>query len=148
MTKNESTFYVYSHIDPRDGSRPYIGIGQYDRAWCVRRNQRKENHVLWLKELYLLGFTLVDVVKIEHNGLTKKEALDLEAQVIKTDRPKFNELGNPNHWNRGRIWTKETSQFAKDLHSMGYGYIRIANLMGGDNNKHMTIKRMVNNEAQ
>lgn len=144
---SKKTFYVYSHIDPRDNSRPYIGIGQYDRAWSTRRNQRKEPHVAWLEELYEEGYTLADIVRIEHNKLTKKEALALESEVIKTERPKFNELGNPDHWNRGRLWTREIEQFAKSLHSMGYGYISIARLLGGDDNKHMTIKRMVKNEA-
>ena len=148
MTTTEKTFYVYSHIDPRDNSRPYIGIGQYDRAWCTRRNQRKEPHVLWLEELYAEGYTLADIVRIEHKRLTKKEALALEEVVIKTERPKFNELGNPDHWNRGRTWTRELETFAKNLHTMGYGYVRISHLMGAEGNNHMTFKRMVKNVAQ
>jgi hypothetical protein len=143
----DNTFYVYSHIDPRDNSRPYVGIGQYDRAWCCRRNQRKEAHVLWLEELYKEGYTLADIVKIEHNKLTKKEALEIEAGIIKNERPKLNELGNPDHWNRGRTWTRELSEFAKNLHEMGYGYVRISQLMGGEGVNHMTFKRMVKNVA-
>lgn len=145
MTDN--TFYVYSHVDPRDNSRPYIGIGQYDRAWCCRRNQRKEDHVLWLEELYKEGYTLADIVRIEHNKLTKKEALEIEANIIKTEKPKLNELGNPDHWQRGRTWTRELSEFAKTLHEMGYGYVRISQLMGGEGVNHMTFKRMVKNVA-
>jgi hypothetical protein len=145
MTDN--TFYVYSHVDPRDNSRPYIGIGQYDRAWCCRRNQRKEDHVLWLEELYKEGYTLADIVRIEHNKLTKKEALEIEANIIKTEKPKLNELGNPDHWQRGRTWTRELSEFAKALHGMGYGYVRISQLMGGEGLNHMTFKRMVKNVA-
>ena len=143
----DKTFYVYSHIDPRDNSRPYVGIGQYDRAWCCRRNQRKEDHVLWLEELYQLGYTLDDIVRIDHKGLTKQEALELESIVIKNERPKLNELGNPDHWNRGRTWTRELSDFAKILHQMGYGYVRISQLMGGEGTNHMTFKRMVKNVA-
>ena len=144
MTKE--TFYVYSHIDPRTSVRMYVGIGQYDRAWNTRRNQRKEKHVKWLEELYLAGFTLQDVVNIENNGLTKKEALSIEGTIIKQERPVLNELGNPDHWNRGRKYTKEMVSFVKELHSMGYGYVRIAFLIGGVGTNHMTAKRMVTNE--
>lgn len=141
----DNTFYVYSHIDPRDNSRPYVGIGQYDRAWCCRRNQRKETHVLWLEELYKEGYTLSDIVKIEHNKLTKKEALEIEAGIIKSERPKLNELGNPEHWQRGRSYDKELASFAKVLNQMGYGYKRISLLMGGAENHHMKAKRMITN---
>lgn len=144
MTKE--TFYVYSHSDPRTSVRMYIGIGQYDRAWNTRRNQRKEKHVKWLEELYVAGYTLQDIVNIENNGLTKKEALTIEDDIIKTERPLLNELGNPDHWNRGRKYTKEMVSFVKELHSMGYGYVRIAFLIGGTTSNHMTAKRMVTNE--
>ena len=140
------SFYVYSHTDPRNQVRKYIGIGQYDRAWNTRKNQRKESHVSWLEELYLEGYTLQDIVKIENNRLSKQEALSIENTIIKTERPLFNELGNPNHWNRGRKYTKEMVSFVKELHAMGYGYIRIAHLIGGTSSNHMTAKRMVTNE--
>jgi hypothetical protein len=103
---------------------------------------------LWLEELYAEGYTLADIVRIEHNRLTKKEALALEEEIIKTERPKFNELGNPDHWNRGRTWTRELETFAKNLHSMDYGYIRISQLMGAEGKNHSTFQRMVKNEAQ
>ena len=141
-----NSFYVYSHIDPRTQVRKYIGIGQYDRAWTVRKTQRKEKHVKWLEEFYLEGYTLQDIVKIEKNQLSKQEALKIENNIIKTERPLFNELGNPNHWNRGRKYTEEMVSFVKELHAMGYGYIRIAFLIGGTSSNHMTAKRMVTNE--
>jgi hypothetical protein len=143
MTFKIKGFYIYRHIDPRDGVLKYIGIGQYDRAWCVRRNQRKADHVGWLEELYEQGYTLSDVVVISENGLTKEEVLEKELEYIKTLKPEYNELGNPDHWQRGRKQTEETSMFAKTLHEMGYGYQRIAHLMGGNKNNHMTIKRML-----
>ena len=144
MIKN--TYYLYSHIDPVTNIRKYIGIGQYDRAWNTRRNQRKESHVLWLETLYKEGFTLSDIVKIERKGLSKREALFAEDIIIKNEKPEFNELGNPDHWNRGRKYTKEIKEFVKTLHEMGYGYIRIAYLLGGNKTNHMTIKRMVTND--
>jgi hypothetical protein len=141
----EKSFYVYTHNDPRNNAIKYVGIGQYDRAWNTRRNQRKDRHVVWIEELYKTGFTLADIVKIEANGLTKKEALECEKAMIMEDPPEFNELGNPNHWQRGRKYDKETAQFVQVLHEMGYGYIRIAHLMGGNKSNHMSIKRMIEN---
>ena len=139
------TFYVYTHNDPRNKVIMYVGIGQYDRAWNTRRNQRKDRHVVWIEELYSLGFTLADIVTIEGNGLTKEEARQWEEAVILGRKPEFNELGNPDHWQRGRKYDRETAEFAKSLHDMGYGYIRIAELMGGLNTQHMKIKRMIEN---
>ena len=139
----DKTFYVYSHVDPRENLRRYVGIGQYDRAWCCRRNQRKEDHVLWLEELYQLGYTLDDIVRIDHKGLTKQEALKLETNIIKNEKPKLNELGNPDHWQRGRSYNNELAIFAKTLNQMGYGYKRIALLMGGQDNHQMKAKRMI-----
>lgn len=143
MTFKSNSFYIYTHVDPRDNVLKYIGIGQYDRAWNVRRNQRKESHVQWLEALYEEGYTLSDVVVITEKGLTKEQALEKELDYIKTLKPEYNELGNPDHWQRGRKQTEETSIFAKALHEMGYGYQRIAHLMGGNNKNHMTIKRML-----
>lgn len=143
MTFKSNSFYIYTHVDPRDNVLKYIGIGQYDRAWNVRRNQRKESHVQWLEALYEEGYTLSDVVVITEKGLTKEQALEKELDYIKTLKPEYNELGNPDHWQRGRKQTEETSIFAKALHEMGYGYQRIAHLMGGNKKNHMTIKRML-----
>lgn len=143
MTFKSNSFYIYTHVDPRDNVLKYIGIGQYDRARCVRRNQRKNIHVEWLEELYEEGYTLADIVVITENALTKEQALEKELNYIKHLKPEYNELGNPNHWQRGRKQTEETSIFAKALYEMGYGYQRIAHLMGGNKKNHMTIKRML-----
>lgn len=139
------THYVYCHKDPKTDEIKYVGIGQYDRAWCVRTNQRKKNHVEWIKSFFVDGFTLNDIVEIKHNLLSKKDALRLEQELIEKHRPAFNELRNPDHWNRGRTYDKQSAEFVKTLHEMGYGYIRIAYLVGGDVGKHMTIKRMIAN---
>lgn len=138
-----NTFYVYTHLDPHSEEIRYVGIGQYDRAWCVRRNQRKESHVKWIESLYEEGYNLNRIVSIVANQLTKKEALQIEMDLIKELKPMFNELSNPNHWNRGRKYTPAIAETAKALHEMGYGYIRIAQLMGGSKNNHMSIKRMI-----
>ena len=72
-----------------------------------------------------------------------EQALEKELDYIKTLKPEYNELGNPDHWQRGRKQTEETSMFAKALYEMGYGYQRVAHLMGGNKKNHMTIKRML-----
>ena len=63
--------------------------------------------------------------------------------MIRALTPKFNALKNPKHWGKGRTYTQEIAAFAKNLHEMGYGYIRIAFLLGTDS--HMLAKRMVKN---
>ena len=83
MTFKMNGYYIYQHIDPRNNTLKYIGVGQYDRAWCVRRNQRKNSHVEWIEELYNEGYTLSDVVVISENKLTKEEALEKELVYIK-----------------------------------------------------------------
>jgi hypothetical protein len=136
-------FYIYQHIDPVSKEVMYLGVGQYDRAWSIRKNNRKEKHVKWLTEQYDKGFTLSDIVVIVANGLSKEEALEKELKLIKETKPMLNELGNPDHWQRNRKNNKETAEFAKNLHDMGYGYVRITYLLGGKKANHMTIKRMI-----
>ena len=136
-------YYVYSHLDPVTKEVVYVGSGQFDRAWNVRRNQRREEHVSWLESIYDSGYTLSDVVVIEDNNLSKEDSYIIESELIKTLKPKFNALLNPEHWHIGRRQPREVAEFAKTLHEMGYGYIRIAQLLGGTNNNHMSIKRMI-----
>lgn len=140
-----NNFYIYKHIDPLVEKTMYVGIGQYDRAWSVRRNQRKEEHVLWLEALYSEGFTLADIVVIEENNLNKHHALHLERKLIEDLKPEFNRLMNPDHWSNNRHQHKSVAEFAKNLHNSGYGYLNTAYLMGANKGeKHMTIKRMIN----
>lgn len=84
-----------------------------------------------------------DIVEITHKQLSKQEALEIESGLIQDQKPEFNELNNPDHWNRGRSYDKTVAGFAKALHEMGYGYIRVAFLMGSDS--HMLAKRMIKN---
>lgn len=140
---NENNFYVYAHKDPISQEIQYVGIGQYDRAWNARKNHRKPRHIKWIFEQYDKGFTLADIVEIKSNQLTKEQAISQESILINELRPVLNELKNPDHWNRGRSYTRDLAEFAKKLHEMGYGYVRIAFLMGS--NSHMLAKRMVKN---
>jgi hypothetical protein len=138
-------YYVYRHVDPVTREIKYVGIGQYDRAWSVRKTQRKQSHFNWLNDKIADGHTLQDIVEITHSNLTKPKALEIEKRLIEQNKYEFNAAHNPNHWQKGRTCDRETAMFAKLLHSMGYGYIRIAFLMGSDNpsSHHMKIKRMI-----
>jgi|LakMenEpi03Aug12_release.lakeMendotaPanAssembly.Ray.scaffolds.fasta_scaffold1158052_2 hypothetical protein len=138
-------YYIYHHVDPRTNKAMYVGLGQYDRAWNVRSNQRSEHHVKWLEELYSLGYTLSDIVSITENRLTKLEAKAIEKEQINLLKPAFNKLMNSNHWQKGRKFSIEMCEFAKGLKDMGYSYKNIAYLVGSPNpiNNVMSTKRMV-----
>ena len=135
--------YIYNHVDPKSGDIVYVGLGQTDRAWNSHKTDRKQNHYLWLHEQINQGHTLDEIVRITHKNLTREEAEKIESQGIEQLTPKFNALKNPNHWSKGRTYTKQLAEFAKTLHEMGYGYVRIAFLLG--TNSHMLAKRMVKN---
>ena len=143
MTKMDT--YVYYHIDPDSKEIFYIGVGQYDRAWCIRTNQRSKEHVQKLKNLYSKGYTLENVVKIYINNLTKEQALITERKLIDEHRPVFNKNKNKNHWDVQRKFNKQFCEELKALHEMGYGYNRIAFLSGSSFPKinAMSIKRMI-----
>ena len=135
--------YIYNHIDPVSKEIVYVGLGQTDRAWNAHKTDRKTNHYEWLHEQIKNGHTLDEIVTITHKNLTRAEAESIETEVIQKLTPRFNALKNPKHWNKGRSYTQGIAEFAKTLHGMGYGYIRIAFLLGTDS--HMLAKRMVKN---
>lgn len=145
MTKMD-LYYVYHHVDPRTNKAVYVGLGQYDRAWCIRKNQRGKNHVEWIEEMYSLGYTLNDIVFIVENQISKEQASKIEKQHIEDLSPIFNKLLNPDHWHINRQVDKAMCLFFKALHEMGYGYQRIAFLSGAEvpKNHVMAIKRRVN----
>jgi hypothetical protein len=122
----------------------YVGLGQEDRAW-VSRNRSTE-HKKWLCSLFSDGYTLDEIVSIENKKLTKQEAMSIEKELVNNLSPQFNKLLNPDHWYIARQRTKETCGFAKALHNMGYGYTKIAFLLGADDykTKGMSVKRMIN----
>jgi hypothetical protein len=142
---NKMPFYVYTHQNPTTKEILYVGIGQYDRAWCIRQNNRNKEHTQYLKNLFKEGFTLTDIVTVTDNMLSKQKAMEIEAEKINEYRPKFNKLLNKNHWHIARQKTKEMCEFAKALKEMGYGYQRISFLLGSSKPKNnaMSVKRML-----
>ena len=138
-------YYVYHHIHPESKDIVYVGVGKFDRAWTCRGGNRSKEHFQFIKEMEMKNFTLADVVKIHKSGMNKKEAFELERQLIDEIRPIFNKHSNKSHWRINRTFSIETCLFAKALHEMGYGYQRIAFLLGASDPKtnHMSTKRMI-----
>lgn len=91
----ERKYYVYSHVYPGmkdkdfriDGefklSMPglpfYIGKGCGARAWDMKRN---EGHGVELRQLLARGHTPEQIVCVVRDGLTEREALEIESKLI------------------------------------------------------------------
>lgn len=139
-------YYVYTHTDPVTGQVRYVGMGSEGRAWQVKKtSQRSAEHYEWAKTHMDAGYTLAEMVNVVRQRLTKEAALELEASLIKEypSTQLFNVQGTGVYL--GKV-TEEVEQFAKTLHQMGYGYQRVAFLLGADNPKKkvMSAKRMIN----
>lgn len=80
---NSTRFYVYLHCKP-NGEIFYVGKGSGKRAWS--KNKRGQH---WLNIVNKHGLNVV----IHTNGLTEKEAFDLEVLLIKEYR-KIYKLAN------------------------------------------------------
>lgn len=73
-------YQVYLHRDPRDGQVFYIGEGRGGRPWAI--TSRTEHHITRLNELFSDGYHMGQIVEVRHTGLTKSQALDIEASLI------------------------------------------------------------------
>ena len=137
-------YYVYHHVDPRNNKAVYVGLGKYDRAWCIRKNQRSLDHVQWVEEMFSLGYTLNDIVFIPENRITKQQAAYKEKQYIKTLEPVFNKSLNKKHWSKHRNFDVKFCQEIKALREMGYTFRNIAFLSGSEKPvvNAMSMKRM------
>ncbi len=95
-----SNHYVYVHINPDDFSIVYVGKGSKERAWNVRR-RGSAPHSSFLNNLEALGYCPADWAFVLYSGLTLREALDLERELILKIRPIFNrfliDVGNAGH---------------------------------------------------
>ena len=49
--ETKGKFYIYYHIDPRDGLPKYIGKGSGRRAWEFSKKRRNKKHFNWIKSL-------------------------------------------------------------------------------------------------
>jgi len=73
-------YQVYLHRDPRDGQVFYIGEGRGGRPWAII--SRTDPHIIRLNELFSDGYHMGQIVEVRHTGLTKSQALDVEASLI------------------------------------------------------------------
>jgi hypothetical protein len=76
-----SSYYVYFHRNPSTGEIFYIGMGRFNRC-----NQRVQRNRYWKNYVRKHGVK----VSIEFSGMSKKEALCKEIQLIREHRPKCN----------------------------------------------------------
>lgn len=154
-----SKYYVYFHREPETGRIRYVGLGTGSRAWEVRYTsnyktgygQRSKEHYDWWKELESSGHTLADIVEIVSSNLSKESANLLETNLIKQYEGTgllFNKSKTFEHNKTLTKYSEEVISFAKKLHLLGFGYQRIAFLLGATEPKKsvMSIKRMVKNE--
>jgi len=75
-------YYVYKHLEGEE--IVYIGMGQNGRAWTTHPRQKK--HKEWMKDKED-PFEFVQCVRTR---LSKKEAADLEYDLIQLHKPKYN----------------------------------------------------------
>jgi hypothetical protein len=73
-TKDSSKYYIYYHIDPRNGFPVYIGKGSGKRAYVMYNRNYKHN--MWVKELNRLG--LSPVVFIGNHFSSEEECYRVE----------------------------------------------------------------------
>lgn len=91
--------YVYAHIDPETSQLLYVGQGQRHRAWeyyshprpdgtyWVGRTPEHRDHLL---SLVSKGYLPCDWVHIVERQLSKKDAKQIEHDLIELTSPMFN----------------------------------------------------------
>ena len=87
-------YYVYAFMD--EGVAVYVGFGSGGRAWSTHRQGQPELQE-WIDEQLCWNLLPNKYVEIVDMALTREEALELEATVIKEMSPKFNKLHNDEH---------------------------------------------------
>ena len=83
--------YVYVHKDSA-GNILYVGIGRDGRAWDYSL-RRDAEHSEWLVSQLLLGRGYQDITILVGTRLTRRDAAELENEMIKDLQPIFNRLG-------------------------------------------------------
>lgn len=83
----DSKYYIYFHVDPRDGFPRYIGKGSGNRAWQLGKNYRSKKHINWVNKLKSEG--LEPIVNIGNRFSSEKECFDAE----KLDIAFFRKIG-------------------------------------------------------
>ena len=82
-------YYVYFHKQYKE--MVYVGKGCYARAWEIWR--RSSYHSDWIYSRIELG-NRANYVEIYEDLLSEEEAIELERELIKEYKPRFNITGN------------------------------------------------------
>lgn len=69
-------YYIYYHIDPRDGLPKYVGKGSGNRAWELGKSRRSRKHLNWILKLRKLG--LEPLVFIGKTFKNEEECFNVE----------------------------------------------------------------------
>ena len=81
----DEKFYVYAHLD-ETGAAVYLGSGCEGRAWeCNKSRRHNKEHRQWMEQ----RLPELDV-QIIASRVTRKEAMALEAVLVRKLEPKFN----------------------------------------------------------
>lgn len=122
-------FYVYKHVHPKTGVLLYVGYGQGERAWRTgqaRSRIRNKDHSIELDRLLSEGYLPSDWVEVVHRGLEQKEAYNLEQQMIKELKPRY----NVDQQEIQTKLTKEQFDEMKSLRASGATYKSVASKVG------------------
>jgi len=141
---NDCIYYVYKHTDPKTGELLYIGHGARGRAWIHGSDKtvlRGQEHLAHLEKMTDLGYLPSDWVEVVVRGLTKGTACEMEQEMIRTLKPKYNK---PMGLHKLKITPDQFKQ-AKMLREYGMYYDDIAKRLGLST---MTIHRALNNKTK
>lgn len=132
-------YYVYQHVDPRNGEVRYIGKGSMGRAWAcgrstsepkkTRKGMRSTAHYNWMMELTEIGFIPDDWVFILHKRLSTTEAHEVEKGIV-SRHPQPERLFNVTNTRPRCILTDKQLENARCLRKNGLPYEKIAEEIG------------------
>ena len=141
---SEYIYYVYSHIDPRTDELIYVGHGCRGRAWIhgsKRTCLRSQEHLDHLESMTLDGLVPTDWVYIVQQGLDKSSACQLEQEIIRSEKPKYNKPAGE----KLLKVTPEIYDLCKALREDNNSYAVISEEVGLS---PMTVYRALNNQTK
>ncbi len=137
-------YYVYKHVDPRNGELLYIGHGARGRAWIHGSRKsvlRSQEHLTHLESMTQDGLLASDWVQIVQSGLPKKDACRIEQDLIRSLRPTYNKPQGLQNLKA----TPEVVRDFKDLRDSGLSYQKVAEVTGVS---PMTVYRAMNGQTK